>query len=132
MLCSQCVFHQDRHGCLRISSDAMQQQIHSTEPGNTVYEFDASKLLRVQVTELRLVKLLAADEPVCCQQKSACTTCRITDDKSLVRLGPRPWLHHVHDRLDQGARSEVLPCAALDVLRVLLQQPLVGVTLHVD
>ena len=37
----------------------------------------------------------------------------------------------IDDRLDQRARREVLAGAALGVLRVLLQQALVGVALHV-
>jgi hypothetical protein len=37
----------------------------------------------------------------------------------------------VHHRLDQRARREVLAGARLDVLRVALQQALVGVALHV-
>ena len=44
---------------------------------------------------------------------------------------PRLRGHHVHDGGDQGARGEVLARAALHVLGVLLQQPLVGVALHV-
>ena len=45
----------------------------------------------------------------------------------VARLGP----HHLDDRLDQRPRREVLAGARLDVLGVLLQQPLVGVALHV-
>ena len=46
---------------------------------------------------------------------------------SLAGLGPDA----IDDRLDQRPRREVLAGAALGVLRVLLEQPLVGVALHV-
>ena len=46
-------------------------------------------------------------------------------------VSPGSGAHAVHHRLDQRARREVLAGAALDVLRVLLQQPLVGVALDV-
>ncbi len=39
--------------------------------------------------------------------------------------------HHVHHRGDERARREILARAAFNVLGVLLQQPLVSVTLHV-
>ena len=39
--------------------------------------------------------------------------------------------HHVHHGGDERARGEVLARAAFHVLGVLLQQPLVGVALHV-
>ena len=45
----------------------------------------------------------------------------------IARLGP----HHLDDRLDQRPRREVLARARLDVLGVLLEQPLVGVALDV-
>jgi len=40
-------------------------------------------------------------------------------------------LNDLHDPLDQGARREVLPGPRLCVLGVLLQEPFVGIALHV-
>ena len=59
------------------------------------------------------------------QQKAAGAAGRVAD--RLPRLGG----DDVDDRLDQRPRGEVLAGAALGVLGVLLQQPLVGVPLHI-
>jgi hypothetical protein len=39
--------------------------IHCAEAGDAVHEFDATELLRVQVTEWRLIELLPTNELIC-------------------------------------------------------------------
>ena len=60
------------------------------------------------------------------KEKAAGAAGRIAD--RLAGLGS----DGVHHRLDQRARGEVLAGAGLGVLRVLLQQALIGIALHVD
>ena len=59
------------------------------------------------------------------EQETTRAAGRIDDDLSGLRL------HAVDDGLDDPPGREVLPRAPLDVLRVPLEQPLVGVALHV-
>jgi hypothetical protein len=59
------------------------------------------------------------------EQEAASAARWIAHTRSRLRL------HHLDDRADQRARREVLAGARLHVLRVLLEQPLVGVPLYI-
>ncbi len=60
-----------------------------------------------------------------CEQEAARPAGRVGDPRSGLRS------HHLDDRPDQRSRREVLAGPGLDVLRVSLEQALVGVALHV-
>ncbi len=59
------------------------------------------------------------------QQETTRAAGRITD--GLARLGS----HHLHHGRNERTRREILARAAFHVLGVLLQQPLIGVALHI-
>jgi hypothetical protein len=61
MIRGERVLDQDRYLRVRISADAMQQQIHGAEASETVHKLDATELLRIQVTELRLIEPFVGD-----------------------------------------------------------------------
>ena len=71
------------------------------------------------------VGVVVRDVVVCGKEKAAGAAGRVAN--RLAGLGGNA----VHHRLDQRTRREVLAGAGLGVLRVLLQQALVGLALHV-
>lgn len=104
----------------------MEHQVHGAETRRRMHQLPAAQGFLVQVF------LLVPVEPVVFgyvvvggQQESAGSAGRVAD-RVLRSRGS-----HVHHRLDERPRREVLPGPALGVLGVLLQQPLVGVPLHV-
>ena len=113
-----------------VGANAVQIQVHHAQPGRVVHDLPAVQRPVPQVVPLvavqRAVVLWVRDVIVRRQQEPARAAGRVGHR---VRR-PRP--HHVHNRLDQRPRREVLPRPALGVLGVLLQQPLVNLTLHVD
>jgi hypothetical protein len=109
-----------------VGADAVQDEIHGAQAGDAVDDVDASERLEPQVLLLVLVELgTLGDEVMRGEQEAAGAASGIADRLAGLRLDA------VHHRGDQRARSEVLPRAALDVLRVALQQPFVGVALDV-
>ena len=116
-------------GAFASLADAVQQEIHRAKPRDAVDQFNAAELFGVEETKLRLVEFVVlADEIVRSQQEAARAARRIANHIDHF-AGAR--LHHVHDRLDQRAGSEVLTRAAFHVLGVLLQESFVGVAFHV-
>ena len=110
----------------RLAADAVQQQIHRAEPRDAVHQFDAEERAALELLLLRPVQRVMLGEVIMRrEQETARAARRITN-----RL-PRLRGDHVHHRGDERARREVLARAAFHVLGVLLQQPLVGVALHV-
>ena len=69
--------------------------------------------------------LLIGRIAVCLKQEPTCSARRVVNS---VFSG---WLNHIHHCSDKRSRREVLPCPALGVLRVLLQQAFVGIALHI-
>ena len=116
------------HGNVRlVPAYAVQVQVHNTHPRRAVDDLPAVQRAVLQVVLLALVHLniFLLDVVVGGQQESAGAAGGIADGHI------RPRTHHLHDRLDERARREVLPRAGLHVLGVALQQRLVGVALHV-
>ena len=104
----------------------MQIEVHTAEPRDVGDELHAAQCLEAEMPLLIAIQVSAALEIfVGGEQEAARAARRVHDDLA----GPR--LHTIHHRLDDRPRREVLPRSPLDVLGVLLQQPLVGVTLHV-
>ncbi len=109
-----------------VGTDAVQKQVHRAQTGNAVHKLDATERVVSQMLLLRAVELVVRFEVVVRRkEESAGAASRIRDDLA------RPRAHAVHDGVDEGPRREVLASAAFDVLRVALEQPLVGVALHV-
>jgi len=109
-----------------VGADAVQVEVHPAQAGDVGHQLRAAQGLEAQVALLVAVQLgVALDVFVRSEKEAARAAGGVGDD--LARLGPDA----VHDRVDDRARREVLPRAALHVLGVALQQPLVGIALHV-
>ncbi len=107
-------------------SDAMQQQVHCGEARNPGDKLRPVQGIEPQVTPLVTIQFVVVhNEPVGREQEASRAGGRIEDQFARIR-----W-HAIDDRVDQRARREVLSRAALGVLRVLLQQSLIGVALDV-
>ena len=108
-------------------SDAVQQQVHGAQACDAVDDLDAVQ--RVELQEPLLVPVhggvAVGKRIVRGQQEAAGAAGRIADGLARLRS------HDVDDGPDQGTRREVLAGATLDVLGVLLQQPLVGIPFDV-
>jgi hypothetical protein len=104
----------------------MEHQVHGAEASRGVHQLPGAQssgveeLLRIPV-ELVVFRHIV----VGCQEEAAGAAGGIAD--GIIR----PGRHHVNHRFDQRPGGEILPSAALGVLGVLLQEPLVGVPLHV-
>jgi hypothetical protein len=106
----------------------VQVQVHDAEAGGVVDDLPAAQGVVRDVVELVAVErvVVAEDVVVGGQEKAAGPGGRVTD--GVRRRRP----HHVDDSLDERTRGEVLAGAGLDVLGILLQQPLVDRAFHVD
>lgn len=126
VLSGQCVLGGHRQVRIRLAADAVEQQVHRAEAGDAVHQLDAEERAVPELLLLFPVERVGAGEVVVGrEQEPAGATRRITD-----RLA---WLRGdgIHHRGDERARGEVLAGTALHVLGVLLEQPFVGVSLHV-
>jgi hypothetical protein len=110
-----------------LSANAVQHHVHRGQARRALHQLPAAQGVFLQVLFLlaREVGVVLGHMVVRGKQKAAGAAGRVAN--RLARLG-RDAVHH---GLDQRARREVLAGAALGVLRVLLQQALVGVALHV-
>ena len=112
-------------GILR--ADAVQEEVHDAEPRRRVDDLPAAQRL-VAEGVLPLVGVehrVARDVVVCGEEEAARAAGGIADPH------PRLGLHHLDDRPDQRPGREVLTGTGFHVLRVPLEQPLVGVALDV-
>jgi hypothetical protein len=105
----------------------MEEEVHGAQARDVVHQLDALDGFELEevLLVLRELRVLAHHVLVRCEEEPAGAARRIADP--LTRLRP----HTFDDRLDQRPRCEVLPGAALGVLRVSFEEPLVGVALHV-
>ena len=108
-------------------TDAVQQHVHAAQPRHAVHQLHAEERAVLEPLLLLAIELVVRDRQIVVsrQQEAAGAAGRVADGHLRLRT------HHVHDRGDQRPRGEVLSGAALDVLGVLLEQPFVGVALHV-
>src|SRR5712692_10150178 len=106
----------------------MQKQVHGTEPGNTVHDFDTMQGVESQKSFLFTVEIGIMRRKIVMRREEKATrpTRRITD--RLAWLGS----HDVNKRVNQGSRGEVLPCTCLGILGILLQQSFVGIAFDVS
>ncbi len=111
-------------------ADAVQQQVHRAEPRHAVDQLDAEERAAL---ELLLLRPVERDGAWRCNRAPRAGTARAAGRIADRHRVPARRLRgdHVHHRGDERARGEVLARAAFHVLGVLLQQPLVGVALHV-
>ena len=107
--------------------DAVQQQVHGTQPGRQVGDLPTGERSGPQVRGLVGLQVREAlkDRLVGAQEEATGAARRVAD--AVIGAGQ----HHVHNRRDQRPRREVLARAAGALLRRLLDQPLVGVALQV-
>ena len=115
------------HDVRLIPADAVKVQVHDAEPGGAVHDLPSVKSVVPQVSKLSLVHAGTMVDYVVVsrQQEASCAAGGVADGGARLRA------HDVHDGLNQRTRREVLPCAGLHVLRVALQQRLIGIALHV-
>lgn len=106
---------------------SVQQQIHRAHPRRALHQIPTaeSTLLQLALLLAREVRVVLRDVVVRREKKTARAAGRVAH--RLAGLG-RDRVHH---RLDQRARREILARTRLRVLRVLLQQALVSVALHI-
>jgi len=123
---SQRVGHAHRRALL--GADAMEHQVHRAHARLALHQLPAAEGAVCQVTLLvagevgevvRQVVLMRGE------QKAVGAAGRVADHLA------RPGRDAVHHRLNERARREVLAGTGLDVLRIALQQALVGVARHV-
>ena len=109
-----------------LGTNPMQQQIHGAEAGNAVHEFDAVKGAVAELAFLRFVELMVFDQVIVGgEEETAGAAGGIAN--GLSGLGSHDFDHGG----DEGTRGEILAGAAFHVFGVLLQEPFVGVALHV-
>ena len=110
-----------------LAADAVQQHVHRAQPGGGLHQLPALEAFPAQFLLLRRghVGVVLHHIVVRRQQKAAGAAGRVGDGLA------GPGRHDIDDGLDQRTRREVLARAGLGVLRVLLQQALVGVALHI-
>jgi hypothetical protein len=115
------------HGHRFFRANAVQHHVHGAHAGRGLHQLVAGEGLFLQVLELvaRQALVVAGDVVVRGEQEAARATGRVGDALAGLRGNA------VHHGLDERARREVLACAALGVLRVLFQQALIGIALHV-
>jgi hypothetical protein len=125
---AEAVIGLDRRWCLvPRGADTMEQEVHGANPGDGVHDFHATQCIELKVLLLVPIEIgIVADDVVVSGEKESTGAAGGITDR---HRRPRP--HDVYDGLNQGPRGEVLARSALDVLRVLFQQPLVGITLHI-
>ena len=107
--------------------DAVQQQVHSAQPGRQVRDLPSRERPRAQGGGLVGFQRRETQQhrPVSAQQESAGAARRVAD------LLPGSGLHHVHHRGDQRSRGEILSRTPGAFLRGLLYQPLISVAFHI-
>ena len=109
-----------------VGADAVQVEVHPAQSGDVRDQLDGAQRVEAEVPLLIAVQVgVALDVIVRGQQKAAGAAGRV--DHHLARARPNA----IDDCLNDRARREVLPGAALYVLGVLLEQSFVGVALHV-
>ena len=121
----QRVGHTHRHALL--GADAMKHQVHRAHARRALHQLPAAEgavfqlalLVAGEVGEVVRQVLMRGE------QKAAGAAGRVADHLA------RPGRDAIHHRLNERARREVLAGTGLDVLRVALQQALVGVARHV-
>jgi len=109
-----------------LGSDAVEEQVHGAQPGGVVDDLPAAERVIAQVVRLVGVEMdIAREVVVRGEEEPAGAAGGVADGHARLRL------HHLDHGLDERARREVLARAGLDVFGVLLEEPLVGVPLHV-
>jgi hypothetical protein len=105
----------------------VQHHVHGAHARRALHQLVAGEGLFLQVLELlaRQALVVAGDVVVRGEQKAARATGRVGDALAGLRGNA------IHHGLDECARREVLARAALGVLRVFLQQALIGIALYV-
>ncbi len=121
----QRVGHTHRHALLR--ANAVQHQVHRAHARRALHQLPAAEgaFLQMALLVAGEVGVVVCEVLVRGEQKAAGAAGRIAGHLT------RPGRDAVHHRLNERARREVLAGAGLDVLRVALQQALVGVARHV-
>ena len=125
-MAAQAIDHADRRGSRIVAADAVQEQVHHAEASGIVHDLPAVHGVEFEKAFLVAVKVgVLRDIVMGRQQKTTCATGGIAD--ALSRFGT----HHIDHSLDQWTGRKILARAAFGVFGVLLQQPFVGVTLHI-
>ncbi len=109
-----------------VALDAVQHRVHerkALDVGNELHAVEGLALLKplLRLGELEIVPRIGANEAVGVDEKPAGAHRRILHVLARLRF------HQSDHALDERPRGEVLPCAALGLLRVLLEQPLVEI-----
>ena len=110
-----------------VGADAVEEEVHRAEAADAVDQLDAAEGVVAQVLLLVPVEVVVARRGIV-RRRAGSRRCR---RRGRTMTSPGCGLDAVDDGVDERPGREVLPGAALDVLGVLLQQPLVGVALHV-
>jgi len=128
MLPCQRVLGRDREiRRIGITPDAVQEEIHGTEPGDAIDQLESVERAIPQALLLRPIKCMVMGEKIMGRQQEATRTAgRIAD--RLAGLGG----HGIDDGCDQGAGGEVLASSPLHIGGVLFQESLVGIPLDID
>lgn len=109
-----------------VATNAVQDQIHHAQPRRVIDDLPAVQHVVLQKAFLFAIQLVMGSHVVMGgQQEATRATSGIAD--ALLRL----WLHHIHHRLNQWARRKILARTTFGILRILLQQALVGIALHI-
>ena len=109
-----------------VGSDAVKEEVHAAEAGDVRDQFHAAQRLEAEVALLIAIELEVVLEVfVRGEEEAAGAAGGIGDDLFRLRADA------VDDGVDEHARREVLPRAPLHILRIALEQTLVGIAFHV-
>ncbi len=110
-----------------LAADPVEEEIHRAETRHTIDQLDPVEGAVLELLLLLTIKgEVISDVVVRGEQKAPRATGRIAD--RLSRLG----CHHIDHGGDEGTRGKVLSGTTLYVSGILLEEPLVGVTLDID
>jgi hypothetical protein len=104
----------------------VQEEVHRAQAGDRVDDLDAAHRVEAEVLALLAVELVLRGDPVVGGEEEAAGAAGGVDDRLAGLRGDAG-----DDGVDERARGEVLAGAGLGVLRVPLEEALVGVALDV-
>src|SRR6266568_3216662 len=123
---AQTIGHSNRRLAIFVTADTVQKEVHYAQPCRVVHDLPAVQRVVFQKALLVPVKVVVMHNVIVrSQQEATRTTGRIADTLPSFRT------RDINNGLDQRTRRKILACPALGVFSVLLQQPFVGITLHI-